>query len=219
MIFAEPRFSPLGDSAVTITLGDEISAAMSDRVIDAAVTIESGLRGMVELVPTYAAVTLFYDSVRVSYSEIVRAATRALNNSTVLARKDEHLQRVVRIPVTYDGQDLTEVAQRTGMTEESVIDMHCLREYRVYMLGFAPGFAYLGDLDQRLALPRRESPRKRVSKGSVAIAEAQTAVYPSSTPGGWHLIGRTEMTMFDPTRDPPATLAVGDRVRFERIGR
>jgi len=219
VIFAEPRFSPLGDSAVTITLGDEISAAMSDRVIDAAVTIESGLRGMVELVPTYAAVTLFYDSVRVSYSEIVRAATRALNNSTVLARKDEHLQRVVRIPVTYDGQDLTEVAQRTGMTEESVIDMHCLREYRVYMLGFAPGFAYLGDLDQRLALPRRESPRKRVSKGSVAIAEAQTAVYPSSTPGGWHLIGRTEMTMFDPTRDPPATLAVGDRVRFERIGR
>ena len=192
---------------------------MSDRVIDAAVTIESGLRGMVELVPTYAAVTLFYDSVRVSYSEIVRAATRALNNSTVLARKDEHLQRVVRIPVTYDGQDLTEVAQRTGMTEESVIDMHCLREYRVYMLGFAPGFAYLGDLDQRLALPRRESPRKRVSKGSVAIADAQTAVYPSSTPGGWHLIGRTEMTMFDPTRDPPATLAVGDRVRFERIGR
>ena len=192
---------------------------MSDRVIDAAVTIESGLRGMVELVPTYAAVTLFYDSVRVSYSEIVRAATRALNNSTVLARKDEHLQRVVRIPVTYDGPDLTEVAQRTGMTEESVIDMHCLREYRVYMLGFAPGFAYLGDLDQRLALPRRESPRKRVSKGSVAIAEAQTAVYPSSTPGGWHLIGRTEMTMFDPTRDPPATLAVGDRVRFERIGR
>jgi len=219
VIFAEPRFSPLGDSAVTITLGDEISAAMSDRVIDAAVTIESGLRGMVELVPTYAAVTLFYDSVRVSYSEIVRAATRALNNSTVLARKDEHLQRVVRIPVTYDGQDLTEVAQRTGMTEESVIDMHCLREYRVYMLGFAPGFAYLGDLDQRLALPRRESPRKRVRKGSVAIAEAQTAVYPSSTPGGWHLIGRTEMTMFDPTRDPPATLAVGDRVRFERIGR
>jgi len=219
VIFAEPRFSPLGDSAVTITLGDEISAAMSDRVIDAAVTIESGLRGVVELVPTYAAVTLFYDSVRVSYSEIVRAATRALNNSTVSARKDERLQRVVRIPVTYDGPDLTEVAQRTGMTEESVIDMHCLREYRVYMLGFAPGFAYLGDLDQRLALPRRESPRKRVSKGSVAIAEAQTAVYPSSTPGGWHLIGRTEMTMFDPTRDPPATLAVGDRVRFERIGR
>ncbi len=174
---------------------------------------------MVELVPTYAAVTLFYDSVRVSYSEIVRAATRALNNSTVSARKDERLQRVVRIPVTYDGPDLTEVAQRTGMTEESVIDMHCLREYRVYMLGFAPGFAYLGDLDQRLALPRRESPRKRVSKGSVAIADAQTAVYPSSTPGGWHLIGRTEMTMFDPTRDPPATLAVGDRVRFERIGR
>jgi KipI family sensor histidine kinase inhibitor len=120
--------------------------------------------------------------------------------------------------VTYDGPDLSEVAQRTGMTPESVIDIHCSREYRVYMLGFAPGFAYLGDLDQRLALPRRESPRKRVSKGSVAIAEAQTAVYPSSTPGGWHLIGRTEVTMFDPTRDPPATLAVGDRVRFERIG-
>jgi KipI family sensor histidine kinase inhibitor len=216
VIFPEPRFSPLGDGAVTITLGDEMSPEMSDRVIAATNAIERESSGELELVPSYAAVIAFYDGARSSYREILARLEIALGR---VRAGDKHnpmpVPRLVRINVIYDGSDLPEVARRTAMTRQSVVEIHSSREYRVYMLGFAPGFAYLGDLDQRLSLPRRDSPRKRVPAGSVAIAETQTAVYPSSTPGGWHLIGRTEMVMFDPHRDPPATLRVGDRVRFE----
>jgi inhibitor of KinA len=124
-------------------------------------------------------------------------------------------QRTIRIPVRYDGDDLSEVAERTGHTAAEVIALHAGREYYVYVIGFVPGFAYLGELDASLALPRRSAPRKRVPAGSVGIAEAQTGVYPFSTPGGWHLIGRTDVKMFDPRRAEPALLRVGDRVVFE----
>src|SRR4029079_7448138 len=109
---------------------------------------------------------------------------------------------------------LEEVAKRTGLTTEEVIAIHASTTYRVLVIGFVPGFAYLGQLDLGLALPRRESPRKRVPAGSVAIAEAQTGIYPSPTPGGWHLIGTTDVRMFDPGRKKPALLSAGDRVRF-----
>lgn len=216
MIFPEPRFSPLGDGAVTITLGDEMSPKMSDRVIAVTDAIESQSPGELELVPSYSAVTVFYDATRSTYREILATLSHALARVPASdGHKVVEATRLVRIKVIYDGDDLAEVARRTAMTRRSVVEIHSSREYRVYMLGFAPGFAYLGDLDQRIALPRRDAPRKRVPPGSVAIAETQTAVYPSSTPGGWHLIGRTEMVMFDPYRNPPATLRVGDRVRFE----
>ncbi|HLB54334.1 MAG TPA: 5-oxoprolinase subunit PxpB, partial [Gemmatimonadales bacterium] len=123
----------------------------------------------------------------------------------------------VLIPVRYDGPDLEEVSARTSLTREEVIRRHTAPEYLVYLLGFAPGFGYLGDLDPALILPRRSAPRTRVPAGSVAIAGAQTAVYPLETPGGWHLIGRTTLSLFDPRRDPPALLAPGDRVRFEAL--
>lgn len=123
--------------------------------------------------------------------------------------------RVVQIPVHYDGEDLDDVSRLTGLSRAEIIELHSQREYTALVIGFAPGFAYLGELDPRLSLPRRSSPRKRVPAGSVAIAEAQTAVYPSSTPGGWHLIGTTDLVMFDPRRTPPALLRVGDNVVFE----
>jgi KipI family sensor histidine kinase inhibitor len=118
------------------------------------------------------------------------------------------------IPVRYDGEDLDDVARRTNLTVEDVITIHSGAEYRVFVIGFVPGFAYLGPLDPRLVVARRDSPRKRVPAGSVAIAEAQTGVYPAETPGGWHLIGTTDVKMFDAMRESPALLAVGDRVRF-----
>jgi KipI family sensor histidine kinase inhibitor len=121
------------------------------------------------------------------------------------------------IPVVYDGADLAYVSQQTGLSRESVTRMHAEREYLVYMLGFVPGFAYLGDLHPALVIPRRASPRTRVPAGSVAIAGAQTAVYPLTTPGGWHLIGSTPLGLFDPERNPPALLAPGARVRFEPV--
>ena len=110
--------------------------------------------------------------------------------------------------------DIGEVAERTGLSVADIIRVHSEREYRVYVIGFVPGFAYLGTLDERLALPRRATPRKRVPAGSVGIADRQTALYPSTTPGGWHLIGTTEARLFDPRGEPPSILAVGDRVRF-----
>ncbi|HEX5576948.1 MAG TPA: 5-oxoprolinase subunit PxpB, partial [Gemmatimonadaceae bacterium] len=119
------------------------------------------------------------------------------------------------IRVRYDGEDLDEVARQTGLTTEEVVRIHSGRDYRVYVLGFVPGFAYLGTLDARLSLPRRASPRKQVPPGSVAIAELQTAIYPSATPGGWHLIGRTDVKLFDPDSEAPSLFRVGDTVRFE----
>jgi KipI family sensor histidine kinase inhibitor len=217
VIFPEPRFSPLGDGAVTITLGDEMSQMMSDNVMAVAHAIESRMN-RVEVVPSYAAVTVFFDHPSSKYAEIVTQLEKLVAGSAAVgAESPTSASKLVRIPVRYDGEDLDDVAGRANMTRESVIDLHSSREYRVYMLGFAPGFAYLGDLDERLALPRRDSPRKRVPAGSVAIAENQTAVYPSSTAGGWHLIGRTGATMFDIAREPPSLLAPGDRVRFERV--
>lgn len=122
--------------------------------------------------------------------------------------------RLVEIPVVYDGEDLGEVAQRTGLAVEEVVKCHSGRDYRVWMLGFAPGFPYLGVLDEVLRLPRRESPRVRIAAGSVAIAEAQTGIYPSESAGGWHILGRTEVRMLDWERAEPFLLHPGDVVRF-----
>jgi KipI family sensor histidine kinase inhibitor len=123
----------------------------------------------------------------------------------------------IEIPVRYggdDGPDLEGVAGRLGLASDAVVALHAGTTYRVFMLGFAPGFAYLGTLPAELSLPRRTEPRPSVPAGSVAIAARQTGVYPVATPGGWHLIGRTEVTLWDPSAEPPARLAPGDRVRF-----
>ena len=124
----------------------------------------------------------------------------------------------LRLGAAAGGEDLAVVAERTGLTTGEVVGLHSEREYHVYVIGFVPGFAYLGELHPSLVLPRRSEPRKRVPAGSVAVAEAQTGVYPFSTPGGWHLIGRTEVKMFDPASTDPALLRVGDRVVFDPVG-
>jgi KipI family sensor histidine kinase inhibitor len=125
-----------------------------------------------------------------------------------------------QVPVCYDGEyapDLAEVAAACGVTMEQAIEIHCSRSYVVYVVGFSPGFPYMGDVDERLALPRRAEPRQRVPAGSVAIATRYTAIYPQSTPGGWHIIGRTPVRLFDETWPVPALCAPGDTVRFYRV--
>lgn len=121
---------------------------------------------------------------------------------------------LVEIPTHYDGPDLEETASRSDMSVEELVELHCGREYRAFFLGFLPGFAYCGTLDPRIVAPRLERPRERVPAGSVAIADGQTAVYPLDSPGGWRVIGRTELALFDRTKDPPALIRPGDRVRF-----
>jgi inhibitor of KinA len=211
----DASISPLGDSAVTVRLGDGISEALSELVVRRAKAISSdGIAGVSDVVPSYGSLTVHYDPRTISYAD-VRKRILAVRINDESAEPGEREIPSHTIPVRYDGEDLDEVARLTRLTVDEVIRIHSGAEYRVFVIGFVPGFAYLGPLDSRLVLPRRASPRKRVPAGSVAIAENQTGVYPSETPGGWHLIGRTDVKMFDASRDQPSMLAVGDRVRFE----
>ena len=208
---------PLGDSAVTIAFGTERSAELLERIHATARSLEAARIPHVEdVVPAYLALTVFYDALQISYDEIAKnlldACERPIHSRGQQTEPHTHV-----IPVRYDGIDLDAVAAATGLSVGEVIERHSARTYTVDLLGFVPGFAYLSELDPSLQLARRAEPRPRVSAGSVAIAAAQTAVYPLDTPGGWHIIGRTETVMFDPTRDPPALLRAGDVVRFESV--
>ncbi|MEO5588731.1 MAG: 5-oxoprolinase subunit PxpB [Gemmatimonadaceae bacterium] len=205
---------PLGEAAMTLVLGGAISVATSDRVALAAHWIRAtDIAGVTDVVAAYASVAVHFDPriagymdlrERIMALDLTRERQTAEGNDTVT-----HL-----IPVTYDGEDLAHVADIAGLTPADVVQIHSAAEYRVLVIGFVPGFAYLGPLDARLTVARRASPRRRVPAGSVAIAEAQTGIYPAETPGGWHLLGRTSTVVFDPTQDSPALFAVGDHVRF-----
>lgn len=216
---SEPHLSPLGDGGIAIRLGEGISEALSDVVVSCARTISSAeIIGVSDVVPSYATLTVFYDPTMIGYDDIRGRLVTLLAGDSGEQVDSGAGSTVHRIPAVYDGEDLDEVASRTGMARSDVIAIHSQAEYRVFVTGFVPGFAYLGILDERLALPRRESPRKRVPPGSIAIADRQTGIYPAATPGGWHLIGTTAERMFDPNRNPPSLLQVGDRVRFEPVG-
>lgn len=207
---------PLGDSAVTIAFGTERSPDLLERIHAAARALEAaGIPHLADVVPAYLALTVFYDALQVSYDDVARTVLAACELSS-LPRSEANKPRQHTIRVDYSGVDLEAVAAATGLATDEVVARHTAREYSVDLLGFVPGFAYLSELDPALQLPRRPEPRPRVPAGSVAIAAAQTGVYPLDTPGGWHIIGRTETVMFDPARDPPALLRAGDTVRFER---
>jgi KipI family sensor histidine kinase inhibitor len=210
------RAQPLGDSALTIAFGTEKSAELLKRVHAAAFAVgRAALPEVEDVVTAYLSLAVFYDSGKASYSEV---ATRVLAvcERVSIDRPTPGMSRTHEISVTYDGPDLDDVATSLGLTTEDVIHRHLGRTYSVDLIGFVPGWAYLSELDPALHLPRRPQPRPRVPAGSVAIAGAQTGVYPLVTPGGWHIIGHTDTVMFDPRRDPPAILRPGDSVRFVR---
>jgi len=210
-----PRILPVGEAAFTVEFGDAVDAALNQRVhaLDAALQSRPA-PGLVETVPTYRSLLVMYDP-QVTAADAMRAAlTDALST---LATADAPAGRLVEIPVRYGGEwgpDLADVAAHCGMTEAAVIALHAQPVYTVAMLGFAPGFAYLLGLPEALATPRLATPRLRVPPGSVGIAGAQTGVYALATPGGWRIIGRTDLPLFDPGRAEPFTLRAGDRVRF-----
>ena len=212
----ELRAQPLGDSAIAITFGTERSTELLNRIHAAARSLTAAkIPHVDDIVPAYLSLTIFYDALQTSHREMAEqlldACVRISASNTGTAESRQH-----HIPVHYDGIDLAEVAAACALTVEEVIKRHTKRSYAVELLGFVPGFAYMSELDAKLQLPRRAQPRPRVAAGSVAIAGAQTAVYPLDTPGGWHILGRTETVMFDPSREPPALLRPGDTVRFER---
>lgn len=213
-----PVFAPLGDGAILITLGDSIDRAVNRRVHACVGILEkASLPDVIEIVPAYSSLAVLYEARSTDSADLI---ARLKNVVGTLIPDDAATDDgpVVTIPVTYDGPDLEAVADATRLSVTEVVARHIAAEYRVYMIGFAPGFAYLGELDPALHLPRHARPRTRVPRGSVGIAGAQTAVYPHETPGGWHLVGRTELSLFDARQNHPSLLRAGDRVRFERIG-
>lgn len=212
-----PALAPLGDGAILVTLGDTIDRELNRQVHRSVTAVmDAALPEVLDVVPAYSSFAVHYDPRAVTAREITTRIRRLVKASL----KDERQAAdgpLIVIPVSYCGADLAAVAEATGLTAEEVVTRHAAVEYSVYMIGFSPGFAYLGELDPALRLPRQAAPRARVPSGSVAIAGSQTAVYPHETPGGWHLIGRTDLAMFDGERDPPALLRAGNRVRFERV--
>ncbi len=217
-------FEPLGETMLLIRFGSCIDAQINARVHAAVATLRAAeLPGVVDIVPAFATLALVYKPATWSDAEgspwqQLAAATRAVFAAPP-AYTTEPAATIV-IPVCYggaNGPDLESVAHHCGLTADAVIALHCGADYRVAMLGFAPGFPYLLGLDHALHTPRRANPRTSVPRGSVAIGGAQTGIYPSELPGGWQLLGRTPLRLFDPQRDPACLLAPGDQVRFRPI--
>ena len=217
------RLVPMGDQALIVEFGDRVDPALSAQIAALAQRLrDSRPIGVLDIVPAYATLALHYDPAAVGAGASPYEALSETIGTWLKTQTFEPAQtgRLVEIPVCYGGalgEDLDALAVRHGMTPEEVIALHSAPTYHAHMLGFVPGFAYLGGLDSRLATPRRETPRPRVPAGSVAIADEQTAVYPLETPGGWHLIGRTPLRLFRPEASPPSLLAAGDSVRFVPI--
>lgn len=209
-----PRVIPVGDRAVTVEVGSSLDEETVGRVraLDERLR-EKSPRGVLEAVPTYASLLVIYDRLALPYAEL-RATLLSLARDLPASNPPG---RLMEIPVLYDGEDLGDVAMTCGLAQDAVIDLHSGRDYSVLMLGFSPGFAYMGFVDERLRLPRRKTPRTRVPAGSVAIAGPQTGIYPRTLPGGWNLLGRTTVPLFDASiaaDGTPSRLMPGDRVRF-----
>ncbi len=222
-----PTIFPLGDNAVTIDFGNEISLPLNDKAISLAAFLATNpFPGFIEAVPAYSSVAVFYDLAAVRRDSSTSASVfdavcdrvkLALNQYSEHSKTDSS---IVEIPVDF-GQgaalDIDLVSEKSGLSRSQMIELFTSRIYRVYMLGFLPGFAYMGDVDERIAVPRRDSPRLRVPKGSVGIAGRQTGVYPLESPGGWQIIGRTSVEMFQPRSAIPCAVKPGDSVRFVNV--
>ena len=203
------KVTPLGDAALLAELGQRVDTALNTRVLALAAALDKR-RDVRETAPGYGSVVVHYDPEQLTYRGLSAAVQKLVQAKPQAATPG----RLHRIPVVYDGPDLSEVASELKLSVEEIVKLHTQPIYRCFMIGFVPGWAYLGPLPEQLRLPRRRVPRTHVPPGSVAIAGAQTGIYPLATPGGWHLIGRSSVKLFLPNSDPPSLLRTGDRVRF-----
>ena len=221
------RIFSLGDSALTVEFGKTVSTSLNKKAIALSAFFENNqFPGFVESVPAYASTTIFYDLVKVrrsfldfstAFEAVKHFALGALNQ---LVLSNEVTTRRIEIPVRFDKEsalDLDHIAEASGLSPDRVIEIFTAPIYRVFMLGFLPGFSYMGEVDDRIATPRKESPRVSVPKGSVGIAGKQTGVYSLESPGGWQIIGRTDVEMFTPNAESPSYLNPGDEIRFVAV--
>jgi len=217
-----PRIEVAGENAFIVYCGDTISETVNERVrlLDRTVRERLG-EGLLDTIVSYASILIIYRQNHLASRlcrELIQEALEQVKDLPVL----EPEGRLITLPVWYGcdaGEDLARLAKEKGLTTGEVVQIHQSREYRVHAIGFAPGFAYLGQVDERIATPRLDTPRQKVPRGAVGVANHQTAVYPATSPGGWNLIGRCPLAMFDLHATEAMTVKVGDRVRFEAINR
>jgi inhibitor of KinA len=214
------RIVPVGDATIVVEFEERIDPAVNARAIAAAEALRAAaIGGVRDVVPTYRSVAVYYDPLLTDYERLVWRLEDAIA-APAPAASVEHAR--IRVPVCYGGDfgpDLPEIAKFARASEAEVIEIHSSRTYRVFMLGFMPGFAYMGLVDSRIAVPRRDTPRVRVPPGSVCVAGVQTSIHPVEAPSGWHLIGRTPVRPFDPSRNDPFLMKPADEVQFFAIGR
>ena len=226
------EIAPLGDSALIVRVREEFENAPEETLNEVLQTFQqlrsAAIPGMIELAPAYTSVAVFFDPVEVAKasgtSDIFDWLAARIGAATVPKRRGSRRSapRTVEIPVCYDPEfapDLDEVARLAQISTEQVVELHSAADYRVACIGFVPGFPFMAGLPKKIATPRRSNPRKEIPPGAVGIGGAQTGIYPLRSPGGWNLIGRTPLKLFDPTNDPPVLLRAGDRVRFRAITR
>ena len=211
------RIEDAGENSVIAWFADHASIEVNEGVVATCNSLEQSMGdALVDLVPSYASLLVIFDPFKTHHEEVRQRLLDAFESSNT----SKTIAKLIELPVLYGeafGPDITRIAENAGITEAQVAELHQSVEYRVYAIGFAPGFASLGEVDTKLATPRLETPRQIVPKGAVAIADRQTAVYPSQSPGGWNLIGLCPTRLIDPTAKSPMSITVGDRIRFVEI--
>jgi inhibitor of KinA len=219
MLYDKFQYRIMGDRAVLVELGDKISPEVNLRVRELSVILmENPIEGVIETVPAYRSLLIIYDPLNL---EIATLQHRIEDIQKKIGRIQIPEPKTMEIPVVYGGEygpDMEWVARYHNIRVEEVIQLHTGTTYQVYMIGFMPGFPYMGELPKGLDTPRRETPRTVIPQGSVAIAQRQTGIYPVESPGGWQIIGRTPLKLFNPLHSPPALLEMGDVVQFFSIG-
>jgi len=217
-LYPEMLFLLMGDRGLLLEFGDEISPEINQKVRRMALSIQAkAVAGIVETVPTYRSLLILYNPLVILLEELKR---RLKEIEEGLQQSPLPEPKLTRIPVAYGGEygpDLESVAGYHRSTTNEIIRLHCSRPYLIYLIGFMPGFPYMGELPEALVTPRLKTPRLVVPRGSVAIAQKQTGIYPMDSPGGWQILGRTPVKLFDPEKEPPAYLRMGDLVQFYPI--
>jgi len=214
----KPTFKPMGDSAIQITFGDKIKPEINSLVTEFFQLIKTQkIEGIIDMIPAFSTLLINYDPRIIFYKDLEKKLTQLTNFDVAISSLNS---RIFEIPVLYGddyGTDLENVAQLAGITQEEVINIHSGTDYLIYMLGFLPGFPYLGGLDERIHTPRLATPRIKIRSGSVGIGGQQTGIYPLESPGGWQLIGRTPIKTYDATSSIPILFNAGDYIRFVPI--
>ncbi|WP_421918008.1 5-oxoprolinase subunit PxpB [Marinifilum sp.] len=212
------EYIPSGDSAFLVKFGNEISEQINRKVRAYFIALnEKNIEGIIECVPSYTDLMVLYNPLVIGYKEVLRHLKSVSENRSDIEMPEA---RTVKIPVCYGGQfgdDMEAVKKHTGLSAKEIIEKHSRNSYLVYMLGFTPGFCYLGGMEKSIATPRKQVPSQKILAGSVGIAAEQTGIYPIESPGGWQIIGRTPIKLFDPNRKPEFLLQAGDYLKFYPI--